>query len=140
MDMEAKELANYMNAWVMIKAASSTGVNFLTRKKAEKDAMNYLSVFQAEAEEESRDRKIRFFASELINASLKSRSYGSTLFGMVPMRDKDVARKLAAEIQLVCHDYPAKLGLEKDFAFLYQTMEEVFFEQVPDAGQYWSDR
>ena len=136
--MEDKELANYMNAWVMLKAASSTGINFLTRKKAMKEAQEYLSVFQTASPDKSENAKIRAFAGELIEASLKSRSYGSTLFGMVPMREKDVAQKLAAEIRLVSHDYPANLGLQYDFDFLYQEMKDVFFELVPDAEKYWS--
>ena len=136
--MEDKELANYMNAWVMLKAASSTGINFLTHKKKKKKTKKNLSVKQTAYPDKYENAKIRAFAGELIEASLKSRSYGSTLFGMVPMREKDVSQKLAAEIRLVSHDYPAQLGLQQDFDFLYQEMKDVFFELVPDAEKYWS--
>lgn len=130
--MNEKELAAYMNAWVMLRAAASTGINFLTRKKAAKEALSYLAVFEKKTNEDE-NRALYEFARELISSSLKSRSYGSTLFGMVPMRDKDVAQKFAAEIRLVTVEYPDKLGLKEEFSFLYQCMRKVFFELVPEA-------
>ncbi|MGN0169253.1 MAG: DUF6553 family protein [Lachnospiraceae bacterium] len=137
--MDEKELTRYMNAWVMLKASSCAGLHFFTRKKARKDALTYLSVFQPHDQNENHLQNLQDFARELITASLQSRSYGSTLFGMVPMREKDVAQKLAAEIRSVTLEYPAKLHLEEDFAFLYQVMKDVFFELVPDAKQVWPD-
>lgn len=70
------------------------------------------------------------FARYFLSSCTGSKGYCSTLFGIVPIRDAQIAEKIAAEISLVTREYPALLELEDAFTPLRNIMEETYQELI----------
>ena len=70
------------------------------------------------------------FARYFLSSCVGSKGYCSTLFGIVRIKDEQVAEKISAEISLVTKEYPALLGLEDTFAPLRTIMEETYQELI----------
>ena len=69
-----------------------------------------------------KDREGRIFAKVLLASCTGSKTYCSTLFGIVPIKDASVARKIAEEIDFVTRTYPQKLELADEFAPFREVM------------------
>lgn len=135
----------FMYAWAMIKASSSSGVSFFTKKKQLRELLSYMEDlclvnYEPESAEERQvlTEEWTSFAAQLISSNAGSRTYCSTLFGLVPIKDTIVARKIANDIQLVTHDYPALFGQEAAFAPLEKIFRDVFCQMIEDGNSYFA--
>lgn len=135
----------FLHAWMMIKASAAAGVSFLTKRKSAKELENYMNLLllTAEAQADIAEHGLLIaewqdFARSFIASCVGSKSYCSTLFGFIPIKDATVAEKLAAEILLVTRDYPAQFGQADAFVPLHEIMHEAFCSMLENGETYWN--
>lgn len=136
----------FMHAWMMIKASAATGVSFFTKKKLERELLSYMDElclyhYEPEAPEEKKILLDEWndFARQFIASCVGSRTYCSTLFGFVPVKDAVVAKKLAEEIELVTGRYPAQLGHAEAFLPLREIFIHNYCQMIENGQSYWEE-
>lgn len=136
----------FMRAWMMIRASGASGISFLTRKRLQKELQQYMkdlclldNVPQTPDEEEERIAEWKDFANTLFHSCLESKAYCSTFFGMIPVKDAAVAKKLAEEIDYVTRIYPAALSCEEAFLPFRNVMIQCYCEQIENGAAYWNE-
>ena len=77
------------------------------------------------------------FAKVLLASCTGSKTYCSTLFGIVPIKDASVARKIAEEIDFVTRTYPQKLELADEFAPFREVMVNTYCNMIENGSSYW---
>lgn len=144
-DKNGKTTDAFMHAWMMIKASAAAGVSFLMKRRSAKELEDYMNrlLLTADAQSDIAERDLLIaewqdFARSFIASCVGSKSYCSTLFGFIPIKDATVAEKLAAEILLVTRDYPAQFGQADAFAPLYEIMRETFCSMLENGEAYWN--
>lgn len=127
----------FLHAWTMIKASSSAGVSFFQKKRLIRELESYLKDFclldytpENEMEADVLAEEWSDFARYFISSCVGSKGYCSTLFGFVPIKDSTVAEKIAAEIDVVTKEYPAKLGYEDAFVPLRNIIKDTYQEMI----------
>lgn len=58
-------------------------------------------------------------------------------FGIVPIKDASVARKIAEEIDFVTRTYPQKLELADEFAPFREVMVNTYCNMIENGSSYW---
>lgn len=136
-------LDSFMHAWMMIMASSAAGVSFLKKKRLKRELEAYMETlcilsFQPDTDEALaiRAEEWRDFARNFIYSCSESKAYCSTLFGLVPIKDTGIARKIADDILMVTSDYPAKFGLSDEFASFRDIMCEVYCQLIENGETY----
>lgn len=135
----------FMHSWAMIKASSAMDYkSFLRKKRAEKELLSYmrdlcLLDYEAESPEEKQVLVDEWtdFATRFIVESAGNRTYGSALFGIIPIGDKNIARKMVSDINLITRDYPAEFGLEQNFLALRRILVDVYCAKIENGASYW---
>ncbi len=127
----------FLRAWMMIKASSAAGISFFQKKSKKRELESYMEdlCLLHYTPENSKEAAIlteewQDFARYFLSSCVGSKGYCSTLFGIVRIKDEQVAEKISAEISLVTKEYPALLGLEDAFAPLRTIMEETYQELI----------
>ncbi len=127
----------YMRAFMMILAdVDSHGILFQNRRK--KEITSYLDDF-GDKTDDAQIAEWKEFASEYIEMSLKSKSYGKTLFGLISLQDRRVALKIASDIDNVTRVVPEKYGLIEKAGPLRKALSEVFIETIEDGEEIWDE-
>lgn len=134
---------SFLHAWMMIKASSAAGSSFLQKKKLTRELETYMEAlcllhYEPESEEERMVLTEEWcdFARYFISSCVGSKGYCSTLFGFVPIKDATVAEKIAAEIQLVTRDYPARFGYEEAFRPLHRILCDTYCSMIEGGADY----
>ena len=98
----------FMKAWMMIKASGAAGISFFNKRHLQKELKQYmkdLCLLEYAPENETEQAVLltewENFAKVLLASCTGSKTYCSTLFGIVPIKDASVARKIAEEIDFV---------------------------------------
>lgn len=133
----AGNVDGFLHAWTMIKASASAGVSFFQKKRLMRELESYLKdlclldyVSENEIEAEVLTAEWSDFARYFIASCIGSKSYCSTLFGFVPIKDATIAEKIVAEIDVVTKEYPAKLGYEEAFIPLRNIIKDTYQEMI----------
>jgi hypothetical protein len=133
----------FLNAWMMIKASSATGISKISRRFKQKEMEPYLRTlcirdFPCDDHEGFllREEEWELFARKLISICTESRGYCSTLFGMVPLKNETVAQKIAEEIVLVTKKYPSALGLYDEMKPFSDVVIRVYCQTVDKGAEY----
>ena len=77
------------------------------------------------------------FAKFWMETCIKDKSYSSTVFGFVRMKDESLAKKLAQEIGDVCVFIPRALGLEERAVPLRNAVVKAYEEMIYQGRRYW---
>ena len=109
----------FMKAWMMIKASGAAGISFFNKRHLQKELKQYM-----------KDLCLLEYAPE-------NETYCSTLFGIVPIKDASVARKIAEEIDFVTRTYPQKLELADEFAPFREVMVNTYCNMIENGSSYW---
>lgn len=135
----------FLHAFTMLGASAAAGVSFLQKKLRKKELLAYMDLLFLTGFEQRPDWEQNILVTEWKDFALgyllscfDSKSYRSTLFGMIPMKDHTVARKLASEIKLITKEYPGIFGMEEGFRPLYECFEIVYFQKIEDAKSHWN--
>ena len=137
-DKKRGEIDLFMRAFLTIRSGEAGG-SALFKKKLRNEllqAMEDLGLGLPEAPPELRE-EWRRFAKDYLDTFVHSRSYGSTLFGMMQLKPEWVLEKLVGDLQIILTDYPARFGLEKPFVPLKNLFREVFMEVFPEEDEPW---
>ena len=134
---------SFMLAWMMMKADSENTPLF--RKKKQQEFTKYLKELclidyepENEAEQQVLTEEWTDFARRYLSSCAESRTYCSTFFGLVPIRDEAVARKIAEEIDLITKKYPASLGFPQALLPLRRIFVSTSCQMVEDGETYFS--
>lgn len=135
----------FLHAFTMLGASAAAGVSFLQKKFRKKELFTYIDLLVLSEFEQRPDWEQNILVAEWEDFALgylfscfDSKSYRSTLFGMIPMKDHNVAKKLASEIKLITKEYPGIFGMEDVFRPLYQCFETVYFQKIENAKSHWN--
>lgn len=145
-EKNGKYADNFLHAWMMIQAASASGVSFFGKKQKEKELRRLLSdlciidyPLETNEKAEVLTAEWQNFALVFLAVCAGSKSYCSTLFGIVPVKDETVAKKIAAEIDLITRKYPALFGLEDVMLPFRQIMADTFCKKIEHGSAYWNE-
>lgn len=132
----------FMRAWVMLLADSANPPSFLSKKHRAKELQKFMEMFALtdysaldEAERRVLHDEWMDFGRQLVQISLGSKAYGTTVFGLVPMKEEDVEFKFTADVLRALREYPAYFGKEADTAPLYEAMREVCVHFMPNTAE-----
>ncbi|MDD3369762.1 MAG: hypothetical protein PHP50_12930 [Lachnospiraceae bacterium] len=141
---QKKSIDCFLRAFMMIKAASVAGISFFQKKKQKKELEGYMQELCLLDYEQASEKEQKLllaewsaFARFYIVTCTSSKSYCSTLFGIMPIHDETVAQKLADEIDLVTVRFPAQFDLQKTFEPLHLMFRQAFFDLIANAADYW---
>ena len=134
----------FMHAWVMIKAAASSGPIFFGKKRAQRELASYMEELQlfsyhAENAKEAQEIEAKWndFANRLLSSCTGSKAYCSTFFGTMPMTDNAVAEKIAEDIDLITLSYPEQFGYAEAFDPFRKILITVYCQMIPDGHRYF---
>ena len=142
---EAPLVDLYMYSWMNILIRGRNGIHFWNRKSARKEVEKLLRNFHFSLEEEGercaplRRRELEGFASFWIETCATDKSYGSTVFGLVRMKDSALSLKMAEEIGENLLFIPEKLGLDALAKPLRELFVEVYTGKVKEGEQCWQE-
>ena len=115
----------FMKVYMEMDIESQNRSSFFRKKnikKLEGYRDNLLLTNFSEKSEEERAILVEEYndlAVKYIETCHKSRSYGTTAFGMIPLKDGMLQGKINSEIHRVLKEYPESLGMGEDFKVLY---------------------
>lgn len=130
-DKKGKQIDIFYRAWILANAQTNRDQSGSTGKDTIKEYTEYAQAFcltdypnASTAEKESLVQEWHSFAKEYLLSCKNSRSYGTALFGILPLSADTIKQKILAECTRITKDYPSKLGLEELFKPLYEIMME----------------
>ena len=129
----------FMAAWMMIQISGNSSVHFLNRRHMEKELRKNLEALCI-LNFEKNDILIQEwcdFARRFLYSCTSCKSYGSTLFGMFPLKDKTVAAKIASEIDHVTRIIPLTFGLAKECEPFRQIVVDTYVKTIEDGQACW---
>ena len=127
----------YIGAWMNILIEGRMGMNFLNRGRVERRLRGFYAELDLEAETEAEARRERWerFAALWIETCVRDRTYSSAAFGMFHLKDETLARKIAAEIDEVTRQIPARLGLEERCRELRSIFIGQYLRMIPQGRE-----
>jgi hypothetical protein len=127
----------FMEAWLMITVAAKDSVGLLSRGRKERELKRLAEQLMITSDPDPVLREEwKDFAGKWISSCL-GKQYRSAAFGLFTMKDRQVAQKIANEINAVSRDYPAVFSLEDSFREFRKTLIEVFRETIDVSDEYW---
>lgn len=137
---------SFMKAFMMIKASGAAGISFFNKKHLEKELKQYMQLLCLSDYETENDTEKNIllaewenFAKVFILSCTGCKTYCSTFFGIVPITDASVARKIAEEIKFVTKEYPSKFDLAKSFTPFYEVMVNTYCNLIENGTSYWHE-
>ena len=131
--------SRFVRSWTMILAANASGVSLVFKNRQRKDLESRMQDFGLLdypnlplEQQKALETEWTSFANYYISTCIHSKSYCSTLFGMVPVKDHTVLEKLSDEIDLVTRRYPAHFQLDEAFLPLRNVFKTVYQSNFPD--------
>lgn len=134
-----KKFDLFMRGWINIKTLTTEQVHFFNRKKMEKELREYLkdlAVIDFERNELLKE-EWRSFASDLILSCSDSHSYKQIAMGIGHVSDKNVAMRIASDIDNITRILPSKFSLEEECRDLNEIMIETYKEMIENGEEYW---
>lgn len=131
----------FLAAWMNILITGRIGINFLNRNRVKKELTGYLrdlcildftkdDILISEWED---------FSKLWITSCIKDKNYDSTIFGLIRLSDKNLARKIAFDIIEVTYSIPLKFGYEKQCEGLRNILKDSYFRLIEDGEKFWTD-
>ena len=134
----------FMKAWMMIKASGAAGISFFNKRHLQKELKQYMKDLclldytpENETERAILPNEWENFAKVLLASCTGCKTYCSTFFGIVPIKDASVARKIAEEIDFVTRTYPEKLEFADEFAPFREIMVNTYCNMIENGRSYW---
>lgn len=131
----------FIAAWMMLLIEGRAGVNFFNQRSIGKHIRQYLSelCILDDTVDDVLINEWRAFTKLWIGTCIEDKTYHSTIFGMFPMSDAKLGRKIAREILEVTRIIPAKFKLEQECATFAETVKTVYLTSVEHGDVYWQE-
>lgn len=137
---------NFMHAWTMIKASSAAGVSRFQKKQKQNELKKYMAdlgildfIEAPKEEQEIIKAEWASFTRLYITYCTNNKTYCSTLFGLISVKEETIAEKLADEIDLVTRRYPQSLNLSDFFIPFRKVVSEVYLQMIENGQKYWTN-
>jgi hypothetical protein len=134
----------YMKTWMMIQVDARQNDSLFSRKKIERNLSRYAKEFHLDdysdlSAEQQEQRRLEWadFVRLYIQTCINSKTYRSTLFGALPLKDATVAQKIAEDILLITHDFPARYNRTETFLPLYEVCRTVYCQEVEEDSPFF---
>ncbi len=140
MDMDEKQTdeqkyKNYLKALILMKISAENDNPRFFKWRLKKEWLSYARDFGlpelpslSEEEKEARKKDFTDFFLYYIDLCLHDKAYGSTLFGMISLKDATVREKMENELKNTLVIFPEKLGMEELFLPLFQASGEALLK------------
>lgn len=140
-DIKEKRADRFMRGWINAKTLTTENIHFFNKKRIENELNSCLrdlaiidfdrnTVLHQEWEN---------FAKNFILSCISSHSYKQIAIGIGNVSDKNVAMRIAGDIDSITRKLPSSFGLEKECEELYQIMVQTFQIMLDQGEQYWQD-
>ena len=131
----------FMRGWINSKTLTTENIHFFNKKRIEKEFRQCLEDLCILNYERSPilHEKWKSFAQEFILSCIDSHSYKQVAVGIGHVSDKNVAMRIAGDIDHITKKLPASFLLEDECKELHDIMVETYQQMLENGEQYWND-
>ena len=140
-NIEKKRADRFMRGWINAKTLSTERINFFNKKRIEKEFRNCL-IDLAVLDFNRSDilhEEWKSFSQEFLLSCLNSHSYKQVAIGIGHVSDKNLAMRIAGDIDAITKKLPASFSLEEDCRELHEIMVKTYQEMLENGEEYWED-
>lgn len=131
----------YMRAFMMLLTMNrASGLGFLNNKR-KKEVSGYLTELGLDdcTMDSFQIQEWVDFAACYIGSCTSSKAYGSAFLGMITMPDKNIAMKIAADIDTALHEVPESYGLFEKSEPIFNIFKETYFQILEKGEDLWQE-
>lgn len=131
----------FMRGWINSKTLSTENIHFFNKKRIEKEFRQCLEDLCILNYERSPilHEEWKSFSQEFILSCIDSHSYKQVAVGIGHVSDKNVAMRIAGDIDHITKKLPASFLLEEECKELHDIMVETYQQMLEKGEQYWND-
>lgn len=131
----------FMRGWINSKTLTTENIHFFNKKRIEKEFRQCLEDLCILNYERSPilHEEWRSFSQEFILSCIDSHSYKQVAVGIGHVSDKNVAMRIAGDIDHITKKLPASFLLEEECKELHDIMVETYQQMLENGEQYWND-
>ena len=131
----------FMCGWINSKTLTTENIHFFNKKRIEKEFRQCLEDLCILNYERSPilHEEWKSFAQEFILSCIDSHSYKQVAVGIGHVSDKNVAMRIAGDIDHITKKLPASFLLEDECKELHDIMVETYQQMLENGEQYWND-
>lgn len=131
----------FMRGWINSKTLSTENIHFFNKKRIEKEFRKCLEDLCILNYERSPilHEEWKSFSQEFILSCIDSHSYKQVAVGIGHVSDKNVAMRIAGDIDHITKKLPASFLLEEECKELHDIMVETYQQMLENGEQYWND-
>lgn len=131
----------FMRGWINSKTLTTENIHFFNKKRIEKEfrqCLEDLCILNYERSPILHD-EWKSFSQEFILSCIDSHSYKQVAVGIGHVSDKNVAMRIAGDIDHITKKLPASFLLEEECKELHDIMVETYQQMLENGEQYWND-
>lgn len=131
----------FMRGWINSKTLTTENIHFFNKKRIEKEFRQCLEDLCILNYERSPilHEEWKSFSQEFILSCIDSHSYKQVAVGIGHVSDKNVAMRIAGDIDHITKKFPASFLLEEECKELHDIMVETYQQMLEKGEQYWND-
>lgn len=131
----------FMRGWINSKTLTTENIHFFNKKRIEKEFRQCLEDLCILNYERSPilHEEWKSFSQEFILSCIDSHSYKQVAVGIGHVSDKNVAMRIARDIDHITKKLPASFLLEEECKELHDIMVETYQQMLENGEQYWND-
>lgn len=131
----------FMRGWINSKTLTTENIHFFNKKRIEKEFRQCLEDLCILNYERSPilHEEWKSFSQEFILSCIDSHSYKQVAVGIGHVSDKNVAMRIAGDIDHITKKLPASFLLEDECKELHDIMVETYQQMLENGEQYWND-
>ncbi len=131
----------FMRGWINCKTLSTEKIHFYNKKRMEKELREYLEDLCVINHERNHilHEEWKSFSQEFILSCIDSHSYKQIAVGIGHVSDKNVAMRIAGDIDMITKKLPAMFSLDEQCKELNEIMISTYKEMLENGEQYWND-
>lgn len=131
----------FMRGWINSKTLTTENIHFFNKKRIEKEFRQCLEDLCILNYERSPilHEEWKSFSQEFILSCIDSHSYKQVAVGIGHVSDKNVAMRIAGDIDHITKKLPSSFLLEEECKELHDIMVETYQQMLEKGEQYWND-
>ncbi len=131
----------FMLGWINCKTLTTEKIYFFNRKRIQKELQNNLTDLCILNYERNPilHEEWQAFSREWILSCIGSHSYKQIAVGIGHVSDKNVAMRIANDIECITKKLPAQFNLEESCKELHDIMVKTYIEMLENGEEYWND-
>ncbi len=129
----------FMLGWLNCKTLTTEKIHFLNRNRIQKELqknLSYLCILNQERNSFLHE-EWKTFSKEWILSCIGSHSYKQIAVGIGHVSDKNVAMRIANDIECITKKLPAQFQLEESCKEFREIMIQTYQEMLENGEEYW---